>query len=63
MARNPEPATVPLAAVRAMLDAMEAYVPPGQRENARAHALAVGIGYAYPGPSLTASSDTPTVTD
>jgi hypothetical protein len=31
-----------------MLDAMEAYVPPGQRENARAHALAVGIGYAYP---------------
>jgi hypothetical protein len=43
-----EPATVPLAAVRAMLDAMEAYVPPGQRANARAHALAVSIAYAYP---------------
>jgi hypothetical protein len=56
------PATVPLAAVRAMLDAMEAYVPPGQRENARAHALAVGIGYAYP-PATTASSGTPTATD
>jgi hypothetical protein len=42
------PATVPLAAVRAAIDAMEAYVPYAQRENARAHALAVSIGYAYP---------------
>jgi len=47
---TPKPATVPLAAVRAMLDAMEAYVPPGRREDARAHALAIGIGYAYPEP-------------
>jgi hypothetical protein len=42
------PATVPLAAVRAAIDAMEAYVPYAQRENARAHALAVSIGYAWP---------------
>ncbi len=39
---------IPLAAVRAMLDAMEAYVPMAQRESARAHALAIGIGYAEP---------------
>jgi hypothetical protein len=45
-----KPATISLAAVRAMLDAMEAYVPYAQRENARAHALAVSIGYAYPPP-------------
>jgi hypothetical protein len=36
--------------VRAAIDAMEAYVPPGRREDARAHALAVAIGYAYPEP-------------
>jgi hypothetical protein len=36
--------------VRAAIDAMEAYVPYAQRENARAHALAVSIGYAYPPP-------------
>lgn len=40
--------SIPLVAVRAMLDAMEAYVPQGQRDNARAAALAVGIGYAFP---------------
>jgi hypothetical protein len=40
-------ATVPLAALRAMLDAMEAYVPIGQRPNARKAALGAGIGYAY----------------
>lgn len=41
-----KPATISLAAVRAMLEVMEAYVPMAQREAARAAALAVGIGYA-----------------
>jgi hypothetical protein len=57
MSRNPEPATVPLAAVRAAIDAMEAYVPYAQRENARAHALAVSIGYAYPPPKAKGQAD------
>jgi hypothetical protein len=39
---------IPIAAARAAIDAMEAYVPYAQRENARAAALAVSIGYAYP---------------
>jgi hypothetical protein len=42
-------AMIPLAAVRAMLDAMERHIHPEKmREYARAEALAIGIGYAYP---------------
>lgn len=40
--------TVPLAAMRAAIDAIEPYVPYAQRENARAAALAASIGYGYP---------------
>ena len=44
---NPE-TTVPLAALRAAIDAIEPYVPLARRDDARAAALAVSIGYAYP---------------
>ena len=36
---------ISLAAHRAMVDAVMAYVPMAQRENARAAATAIGIGY------------------
>jgi hypothetical protein len=49
---------VPLAAMRAALEAMEAYVPIGQRPNARAAALAYSIGFAFP-PRPTAGSGAP----
>jgi len=41
-------ATIPLAAARAMLDAMAVYIPDRFKFQARAEALAIGIGYAYP---------------
>lgn len=37
--------TIPLACFRAMVEAIVAYVPVYQRENARAAAVAVGIGF------------------
>lgn len=48
MAEGLNETTVPLIAFRAAIEAMEAYVPYAQRENARAAALAHSIGYAYP---------------
>jgi len=42
------PATVPLAAMQATVEALLSYVPLAKHADARAAALAVSIGYAYP---------------